>query len=100
MRSKRPYSLNDAYFVRHNPNLQLLESVLEPLLELSEKLCVLGRVLYIGLLVTHLLVGPFPVSGLRKKCQSAESGGDFTPSYEILFWLDRPAVVIPGGQGY
>src|SRR6266446_4340145 len=98
--------LNDSYFVGHNPNFQLLESLFEPLLELSEKRGVLKCVLYIrndphiGLLVMHLLVGPLAMNRLRKKCKSSESCSDFAPSYEELFRLDRPAVVIPGGQGY
>src|SRR5438477_8417390 len=89
--------LKDAYFVGHNPDFQLLKPLLEPLLELNEKLSVLRRVLYIrddphiGLLVMHLLVRPFALNRLRKKCQSSESATDFAPSYEVFFRLDRPA---------
>ena len=65
--------LNDAYFVGHNPDFQLLKPLLKPLLELNEKLSVLRRVLYIrddshiGLLVMRLLMGPFAVNRLRNK---------------------------------
>lgn len=92
------------YFVGGNPDVELVEALLERLFQTHEKRGVSRRVLHVNeesdvfLLLPGALVDPNGPQNLRLPSDGTELGGHLFRRRPVLCLFHRRAVVIPGGQ--
>ena len=90
--------------MRRNPNVELLESLLEHFLDVPHLLPILGRVFHVeahanqAVFVNRALIEPMAADGHGVGARRAESGNKLIVRFDELVVFDRPTVIVEQRQ--